>query len=136
MRCQMHIKDAHVPHVSTNKQNILLSTVWGKNSKEIKNVQIRLIYLSKILIKSGIFDGHDYLWLWIICDYHNFDQFGLSVMFLNLYKIQFVLSVTIGNVMITDNPKVCRIILYHIRLNILLFLKRTSWEILKITHVP
>ena len=33
-------------------------------------------------------------------------------MFLNLYKIQFVLSVTIGNVMITDNPKVFRIILY------------------------
>ena len=32
----------------------------------------------------------------IICDYHNFDQFGLSVIFLNLYKIKFVLSVTIG----------------------------------------
>ena len=41
-------------------------------------------------------------------------------MFLNLYKIQFVLSVTIGNVMITDNPKVCRIILFYIRLNILM----------------
>ena len=85
--------------------------------------------------KEGHIDGHDYLWLRIICDYHNFDQFGLSVMFLNSYKIQFVLSVTIGNVMITDNTKVCRIISYYIRLNILLFLKRTSWEILNIMPI-